>query len=202
MPPRINPLKLNPLQLRTLTLLQAMARIPGAASLGANGEAAIRSFPQAHGDHFHLGDAVVAGKDATGLYNEAVWNALARKGLARADYPRELVLTGEGLGYDTGDARTILRAGGGALENRTFRRGAYRSVSSAWRHLGPLPLAALRAARPGMTDESDFLQLRLAATNGMAGRAIRSSSASPAARRTAPRLLSSRRRRRARPDRR
>jgi hypothetical protein len=113
MPPRNNPLKLNPLQLRTLTLLQAMARIPGAAANAGNGEVAIAQFPQAHGDHFHLGGAVVAGKDATGLYNEAVWNALARKGLARSDYPRQIVLTVDGLGYDTGEAREILRTTSG-----------------------------------------------------------------------------------------
>ena len=113
MPPRTNPLKLNPLQLRTLTLLQAIARLPGGAALNEQGEAAIRQFPQAHGDHFPLGDAVVAGKDATGLYNEAVWNALARKGLAKSDYPRQIVLTLDGLGYDTGLAGEILRSGGG-----------------------------------------------------------------------------------------
>jgi hypothetical protein len=113
MPPKNNPLKLNPLQLRTLTLMQAIARIPGAASQTGNGEVAITQFPGAHGDHFHLGDAVVSGKDATGLTNESVWNALARKGLARADYPRRLVLTVEGLGYDTGEAREILRSSGG-----------------------------------------------------------------------------------------
>jgi len=108
MPPRNNPLKLNPLQLKTLTLLQAIARIPGAASRNAQGEVAISQFPTAHGDHFHLGDAVVAGKDATGLTNEAVWNALTRKGLARADYPRQIVLTIEGLSYDTGIVDEIL----------------------------------------------------------------------------------------------
>ena len=32
MPPKANPSKLNPLQLRTLTLLQAIAQIPGASS--------------------------------------------------------------------------------------------------------------------------------------------------------------------------
>lgn len=113
MPPRNNPLKLNPLQLRTLTLLQALARIPGASASNDKGEVAISSFPQAHGDHFHLGDATVAGKDATGLYNEAVWNALTRKGLARAEYPRQIVLTPEGMNYDTGEAREILHTGGG-----------------------------------------------------------------------------------------
>lgn len=112
MPPRNNPLKLNALQLRTLTLLQAMTRVPGAATRSANGEVAIDRFPQAHGDHFHLGDAMVAAKDATGLYNEAVWNALARKGLARSDYPRQILLTQEGLGYDTGPAGEILRSSG------------------------------------------------------------------------------------------
>jgi len=109
MPLRNNPLKLNPLQLRTLTLLQAMA---SAAGRNDAGEAAISQFPQAHGDHFHLGDAVVAGKDATGLYNEAVWNALARKGLARSDYPRQIVLTTDGLGYDTGLSGEILHKSG------------------------------------------------------------------------------------------
>ncbi len=112
MPPKNNPLKLNPLQLRTLTLLQALARVPDAASRTTNGEVAIARFPQAHGDHFHLGDAVVAAKDATGLYNEAVWNALARKGLARTDWPRQIVLTVAGLDYDTGLADGMLRTAG------------------------------------------------------------------------------------------
>ena len=111
MAPRQNPLKLNPLQLRTLTLLQAIARIPGAAGQTANGELVIAQFPQAHGDHFHLGDAMVSGKDATGLYNEAVWNALTRKGLARSDWPRQITLTRDGIAYDTGMADEILRRG-------------------------------------------------------------------------------------------
>ncbi|MBV8978096.1 MAG: hypothetical protein JO261_12900 [Alphaproteobacteria bacterium] len=109
MPPRNNPLKLNPLQLRTLTLLQALAKLPEAEQ--GNGEVTISRFPQAHGDHFHLGDSVVAGKDATGLYNEAVWNALQRKGLAKSAYPRQIVLTQAGLGYETGLAGDILRGG-------------------------------------------------------------------------------------------
>lgn len=112
MPPKNNPLKLNPLQLRTLTLFQALARIPGAGQARAGGEVAILQIPDAHGDHFHLGDAVVAGKDATGLTNEAVWNALTRKGLARAEYPREMILTAEGLAYDTGAAGEILETSG------------------------------------------------------------------------------------------
>ncbi len=109
MPPKINPLKLNPLQLRTLTLLQAIARMPGAAPPGPDGEIAISSFPQAHGDHFHLGDVTATGKDATGLYNESVWNALGRKGLVRAEWPRQITLTAAGIGYDTGLAGEILR---------------------------------------------------------------------------------------------
>lgn len=112
MSPKINPAKLNPLQLRTLTLLQAIARVPGAASANAAGEVVITQFPSAHGDHFHLGNAMVNGKDATGLYNEAVWNALTRKGLAKSEYPHRIALTREGLGYDTGLADQILRHGG------------------------------------------------------------------------------------------
>ncbi|MGA7675169.1 MAG: hypothetical protein WCA78_09005 [Rhizomicrobium sp.] len=107
MPPKSNPLKLNPLQLRTLTLLQGLATLPDSATRAANGEVTIVRFPQAHGDHFHLGDAVVAAKDATGLYNEAVWHALARKGLARSDWPHRITLTVAGLGYDTALASEV-----------------------------------------------------------------------------------------------
>ena len=113
MPPKTNPQKLNPLQLRTLTLLQAIARIPSAAQAGPGpGEVTVMQFPQAHGDHFHLGEATVRGKDATGLFNEAVWNALTRKGLARAEWPRQITLTQLGLGYETGLAEEILQGGG------------------------------------------------------------------------------------------
>jgi hypothetical protein len=104
-----NPLKLNPLQLRTLTLLQAITRVPGGAVAGPGaGEATISNFPAAHGDHFHLGNAVVRGSDATGLYNENVWNALGRKGVARAEWPHRITLTADGLNYDTGLAHEIL----------------------------------------------------------------------------------------------
>lgn len=109
MPPKRNPLNLNPLQLRTLTLLQALARVPGFAVSGPGAdEITIQRFPDAHGDHFHLGDAVVAGKDATGLYNEKVWHALDRKGLARAEYPHRITLLSSSLAYDTGLTDEIL----------------------------------------------------------------------------------------------
>jgi hypothetical protein len=111
MPPKANPAKLNPLQLKTLTLLQAIARIPGAAQDLGNGEVQITQFPHAHGDHFHLGDAMVDGKNATGLENKAVWNALNRKGLTRSEFPHRMVLTTQGLGYETGLADEILRRG-------------------------------------------------------------------------------------------
>lgn len=103
MAPRSNPLKLNPLQLRTLTLLQAIAKLPQAAAAGPGlGEVTIKVFPEAHGDHFHLGDATVASRDATGLFIDKVWHALERKGVARAEWPRQITLTAEGLAYDTG----------------------------------------------------------------------------------------------------
>ena len=111
MPPRKNPLKLNSLQLKTLTLLQAIARLPGAAEKNAGGDIVIARFPPAHGDHFHLGDSVVSGKDATGLYKQEVWNALTRKGLARADWPHSLALTPAGANYDTGMLEEVLMKG-------------------------------------------------------------------------------------------
>src|SRR5215469_5002677 len=108
-----NPLKLNPLQLRTLTLLQALAALPDAGEPGpGEGEVTVSAFPRPHAGHFHLGDAVVSGSDATGLFNEAVWNALTRKGLARADWPHQITLTQQGLAYDTGPTTEILRHSG------------------------------------------------------------------------------------------
>ena len=65
-------------------------------------------LPHAHGDHFHVGDAVVSGRDATGLANEAVWTALERKGLIKSLFPMAVVLTPSGLDYDTGLADQIL----------------------------------------------------------------------------------------------
>jgi hypothetical protein len=110
---RQNPLNLNPLQLRTLTVLQALARVPQAAQEGPEpGEVTIVGFPQAHADHFHVGDGVVMGKDATGLFNQSVWNALARKGVAKSDWPNTITLTPEGLAYDTGLADAILHRSG------------------------------------------------------------------------------------------
>ena len=110
MPPKLNPLKLNALQLRTLSLLQALVRVPGTASAGPRvGEITVERFPQIHGDHFHLGEGVVASKDATGLFNEKVWHALERKGLARGDWPHRITLTAEALTYDTGHEGEIIR---------------------------------------------------------------------------------------------
>jgi hypothetical protein len=109
--PKDNPLKLNGLQLRTLTLLQALAQVREAVRSGPQqGEVTIMRFPQQHGDHFHVGEAAVAARDASGLYNEAVWNALTRKGLARADWPHSITLTPAGLDYDTGLADEILHS--------------------------------------------------------------------------------------------
>jgi hypothetical protein len=112
MSPKANPAKLNPLQLKTLTLLQAIARIPDASSPTPDGDVAITAFPHAHGDHFHLGDATVSARDATGLENQNVWSALARKGLIKCEWPHQIALTPAGVAYDTGIADQILHSGG------------------------------------------------------------------------------------------
>lgn len=108
MPPKRNPLNLNPLQLKTLTLLQALARLPDHARPAPEGAIEVSDLPRPHGDHFHLGDAVVASRDATGLANPAAWAALERKGLIRSHFPYSAVLTSEGLGYATGLEDSIL----------------------------------------------------------------------------------------------
>jgi len=109
MPPKRNPLNLNPLQLKTLTLLQELARLAGTpAAEDEPGGLEITQLPNPHGDHFHLGEAVVAARDATGLRNPAVWAALERKGLIRPKLPQALVLTALGQQYDTGLREAIL----------------------------------------------------------------------------------------------
>jgi hypothetical protein len=102
---RPNPKKLNSLQLRTLKVLQALARERAFADPPKpDGAVSIHTLPQAHGDHFHVGPAVVSVRDATGLGNPSVLNALARKGLLHAGRSGLPVLTAEGLAYNTGIA--------------------------------------------------------------------------------------------------
>lgn len=109
MPPKNNPKKLNPLQLKTLTLLQELGRDPQTAMIDSlTGDATISQFPHAHGNHFHLGPYVVSAADATGLSNEAVWKALERKGLARSFFPTAITLNQEGMEYETGLREQIL----------------------------------------------------------------------------------------------
>src|SRR6202140_4351908 len=113
MPPKRNPLNLNALQLKTLTLLQELARLAGKpAAEDEPGGLAISELPDPHGDHFHLGQAVVAARDATGLRNPAVWAALERKGLIRPKLPEAVILTALGQQYQTGMEEAILHRAG------------------------------------------------------------------------------------------
>ncbi|HEY2540537.1 MAG TPA: hypothetical protein VGI28_13755 [Stellaceae bacterium] len=108
MAPKHNPLGLNPLQLKTLTLLQELAQLPDFSRLGEDQETVVLTrLPHPHGDHFHLGEAVVASRDATGLRNPSVWAALERKGLVHST-PPTVVLTAQGLAYATGLREKIL----------------------------------------------------------------------------------------------
>lgn len=109
MPPKRNPLNLNALQLKTLTLLQALARLPDhARATSPDGAILVSGLPQPHGDHFHLGAALVQSRDATGLVNQAAWLALERKGLIKSMFPHSALLTQAGMAYDTGLADAIL----------------------------------------------------------------------------------------------
>jgi hypothetical protein len=109
MPQKRNPLNLNALQLKTLALFQALAKLPDHARPAEDdGAVVIGDLPRPHGDHFHLGDAVVLSRDASGLANHAAWVALERKGLIRSRFPDEAVVTKEGMLYDTGLGGSIL----------------------------------------------------------------------------------------------
>jgi len=108
MPPKVNPLKLNPLQAKTLVLFQELARHPETSQTTESGEVVLTSLPRPHGNHFHVGSKVVMSKDASGLENQAAWVALERKGLIRGSFPFAVTLTTDGLDYDTGIANQIL----------------------------------------------------------------------------------------------
>ena len=104
-----NPLNLNPLQLKTLTLFQELAKMEQYSKPDEQpGHIMITGMPHANGNHFHLGPYVLASKDASGLSNEAAWVALERKGLLKSHYPLGCVLTPEGIAYDTGMRNEIL----------------------------------------------------------------------------------------------
>jgi len=103
-----NPLKLNPLQLRTLTLFQEMARYPELSTHSESGEVFLSQIPHPHGNHFHIGARVALASDATGFSNQSVWTALERKGLIKGAFPFAVTLTKEGVAYDTGLADQIL----------------------------------------------------------------------------------------------
>ena len=106
MPPanKANPLKLNALQTRTLLLMQELARHPSTGTSDPQtGEVVLSSLPHPHGNHMHIGELVVASRDASGFGNESVWKALERKGLARIlAFPMAIALTAVGQVYDTG----------------------------------------------------------------------------------------------------
>ncbi|HKY94357.1 MAG TPA: hypothetical protein VJL84_03585 [Kiloniellales bacterium] len=113
MAPKQNPLQLNALQLKTLAILQELAGTEGWSKHDeASGDTTILGIPHPHGDHFHVGRKLVMSRDATGLFNEGVWKALERKGLAKsAVFPQQITLTADGRRYETGMAQ-ILHGGG------------------------------------------------------------------------------------------
>lgn len=110
---RPNPKKLNALQLRTLAILQAIAQQPAFADPPhQDGTVSIHTLPRRHGDHLHVGAALVSARDATGLDNPNVMNALARKGLLRHGPAGLPSLTLEGRDYPTGIAGAVLHTAG------------------------------------------------------------------------------------------
>ena len=106
---RPNPQKLNALQLRTLAILQAIARQQTMADPpDQDGTVSIHTLPHRHGDHLHIGAAVVSARHTTGLGNPNVLNALARKGLLRHGSGGLPSLTLQGRDYPTGIVATLL----------------------------------------------------------------------------------------------
>ena len=98
-----NPLKLNKLQLRTLALVQVLAKDERSGVHDEKtGEVTINQLPHPHGDHVHIGAFSVSARDASGFNNPAVWTVLSRKELVRMGLGGAVTLTRLGLEYDTG----------------------------------------------------------------------------------------------------
>ena len=113
MPAKKNPLNLNALQLKTLTLFQALSQMEGVGTPGEDpGDILIGHMPRPHGDHFHLGHYIVRAQDASGLANQSVWTALERKQLIKSRFPMACILTAAGASYETGLKDQILHQGG------------------------------------------------------------------------------------------
>jgi hypothetical protein len=104
-----NPLKLNALQLKTLTILQALSE-PDDSTDVTESDRSIPMLPSPHGNHFHIGSFIVMGRDATGLYNPSVWVALIRKGLVSGAPPAAARLTAAGVEYETDLSNKILHS--------------------------------------------------------------------------------------------
>jgi len=104
-----NSLKLNKLQLKTLTILQALVGTEdGAAISDSATKLSIPWMPSPHGNHFHVGEYLIYTSDANGLGNISVWTALARKGLVEGLPPGPTYLTNLGVSYDTGLSTKVL----------------------------------------------------------------------------------------------
>ncbi len=102
-----NPLKLNALQLKTLTILQALSE-PEEDGADTGKSRPVPMLPSPHGNHFHVGSYIVMAQDATGLHNPSVWAALTRKGLVEGMPPAQASLTPQGVTYDTGLSEKLL----------------------------------------------------------------------------------------------
>ena len=69
MPPKQNPLRLNKLQLRTLSLAQVLTRDPNTGKLDeATGDVELLRIPQTHGDHVHVGQCVVSAQKSQRVF--------------------------------------------------------------------------------------------------------------------------------------
>ncbi|TNE33679.1 MAG: hypothetical protein EP348_12375 [Alphaproteobacteria bacterium] len=103
--------KLNALQGKTLVLLQILARDAQSSEPVPDSEdRRITRLPHGHGNHMHVGDYVIASRDASGLDNPSVWTALCRKGLIRENWQEDIVLTAEGCAFSTGLEKKFVSA--------------------------------------------------------------------------------------------
>ncbi|MEZ5847463.1 MAG: hypothetical protein R3C70_12010 [Geminicoccaceae bacterium] len=92
-----------------MAILQYLARQENwALPADEGGNVALRGLPSPHGDHFHVGDALVRARDATGLFNRSVYTALGRRGLVTPGTTGFPAITPMGLDYDTGISADIL----------------------------------------------------------------------------------------------
>jgi len=101
---KINPLKLKKSELKTLALIQELARRDESSWAQSNieGDQRVNITPTPVEDRLYFGNFSIPKPTTARLFKRGVWLELERKGLAKPITDHSVTITREGLNYPTG----------------------------------------------------------------------------------------------------